>query len=196
MKTFIETDRMILRKYTENDVENLYKLNNDPGVYHWLPYLQVDRAKIIDDIRRFTSYYEKYNGYGTWAAIEKSNKKFIGWFMLLPFKEMPYFDPELGAPEDIEIGFYFFKDVWGKGYATEGSKALILKGFSELGTQRIMGTAMAVNSASIRVMEKIGMKLEKKLLYKGMESLRIPEVEIVVMGLNKETFHQESNIAD
>ncbi|MBT6338761.1 MAG: GNAT family N-acetyltransferase [Desulfobacula sp.] len=55
---------------------------------------------------------------------------------------------------------------------------LVLKAFFELGTQRVMGTAMAVNNASIRVMEKAGMKLEKKLLYKGMESRNQNEASI------------------
>lgn len=190
MKILLETKRMILRQYTEDDVENLFELNNDPGVFKWLPYLQVERAKIQDDIQRFISYYDKYNGYGTWAAIEKSKNKFIGWFMFLPFKEMPYFKPELGDPDDIEIGFYFLKDVWGRGYATEGSRALILKGFSEFGTLRVMGTALAANKASIRVMGKVGMRLEKNFFYEEMESLKIPAQEVVICGLNKEEFQQ------
>ncbi len=190
MEIFIETQRLLLRQYTKDDVDNLFELNNDPDVLHWLPYLQVDRAKIQDDIQRYISSYKKYKGYGTWAAIEKSKKAIIGWFMFLPFKELPYFNPELGNPEDIELGFYFRKDAWGKGYATEGSLALILKGFLELGTQRVMGTAMAANKASIRVMEKAGMKLEKSFFYEELEALKIPAQEVVICGLNKAEFRQ------
>lgn len=190
MNTYLETENLILRQYTESDVDALTSLNNDPDILHWIPYLQRERDKIKEDILRYFSYYKKYVGYGAWATIEKSSSAFIGWYMFLPFGELPYFNPEFGDAEDIELGFYFTKATWGKGYATEGSKAIISNGFSKLGTQRVMGTALSRNKASIRVMEKVGMQLERKFIYQELESWGIPAQEVVIYGLNKNTYQK------
>ncbi len=77
------------------------------------------------------------------------------------------------------------KAAWGKGYATEGSKALIFKGFSELGTQRVVSVALAANVASIRVMEKADLKLENKFVYESHGQ------QVVVYVLNKDEFKLE-----
>ena len=63
------------------------------------------------------------------------------------------------APGEVELGYRLRKSAWGKGYATEGSRALICKGFTEFGVQRVVAEAMAVNLASRRVMEKAGLTL-------------------------------------
>jgi RimJ/RimL family protein N-acetyltransferase len=77
--------------------------------------------------------------------------QFLGWFHLRP--------PE-GAPVDEpELGYRLRRSAWGQGYATEGSRALIHKAFSELGARRVFAETMAVNSASRRVMEKAGLRL-------------------------------------
>ena len=63
------------------------------------------------------------------------------------------------VPGEVELGYRLRKSAWGKGYATEGSRALIRKGFTEFGVKRVVAEAMAVNQASRRVMEKAGLKL-------------------------------------
>jgi RimJ/RimL family protein N-acetyltransferase len=60
---------------------------------------------------------------------------------------------------EVELGYRLVKSVWGKGYATEGSRALIHKGFAELGVQRVVAFTMVVHVASRRVMEKAGLRL-------------------------------------
>ncbi|PZR64925.1 MAG: GNAT family N-acetyltransferase, partial [Chloroflexi bacterium] len=92
----------------------------------------------------------RYPGYGFWAAIEKSTGDFLGWF---------HFRPAESAPEDEpELGYRLRAGAWGKGYATEGSRALIRKGFLELGVRRVVAETMAVHVASRRVMEKAGLR--------------------------------------
>ena len=66
---------------------------------------------------------------------------------------------------DIELGYRLQRKVWGKGYATEGSKALIRKGFLEWEIQQVASSALLANKASIRVMEKVGLKFEKNFVY-------------------------------
>ena len=182
MKIFLETERLILRQLTEDDADNLFELDSDPEVVRFTP----DAGKPKDDtviqtqiIPKFFAYYEQYNGYGVWAAIEKSSQAFIGWFFFRPVVHALYFDPALANENDVEIGYRLRKAAWGKGYATEGSKALIFKGFSQLGTQRVVAVALAANTASIRVLEKAGLKLENRFVYEGHGQ------EIVIYALNR-----------
>ena len=97
----------------------------------------------------FLGYYERFEGYGFWAAVEKSTSRFVGWFHFRPAKGAP--------PGEIELGYRLRREAWGKGYATEGSRALIDKGFAELGVERVVAETMVVNAASRRVMEKAGL---------------------------------------
>ena len=89
--------------------------------------------------------------FGFWAAVENSSGEFIGWFHLRPRAEGPADEPELG--------YRLRRSAWGKGYATEGSRALIEKGFADLGVRRVFASTMVVNVGSRRVLEKAGLKL-------------------------------------
>src|SRR5215212_4790003 len=149
MHIFLETERLILRRFTEDDIDNLVDLDSDPAVV-WggrsTPREEVER----DHIPAYLDYYQRYEGYGFWAVIEKSSGAFLGWFHYRPYEDAPVDQPELG--------YRLRRSAWGKGYATEGSRALIRKGFTELGVQRVVAETMAVNAASRRVMEKAGLK--------------------------------------
>jgi RimJ/RimL family protein N-acetyltransferase len=151
MQIFLETERLVLRRFTEDDVENLLELDGDPDV---MRFINGGRPTSRDEVENeilpaFLDYYQDYAGYGFWAAVEKSTGGFIGWF---------HFRPAEGAPAgEVELGYRLRRSAWGKGYATEGSWALIQKGFVELGVRRVVASTMVVNVASRRVMEKAGM---------------------------------------
>jgi RimJ/RimL family protein N-acetyltransferase len=150
---FAETPRLMLRRFTMADVDNLVSLDADPDVMRFVTGgIPTTREEIETEILpAFLGYYEHYQGYGFWAAIEKPGGQFLGWF---------HFRPREGAsPDEAELGYRLRKSAWGKGYATEGSRALIAKGFTEFGVQRVVAEAMAVNLASRRVMEKAGLAL-------------------------------------
>jgi RimJ/RimL family protein N-acetyltransferase len=100
---------------------------------------------------RFISYHRDGLRFGFWAAIEKSSGDFLGW---IHFRARPG-----TSPDQPELGYRLHKSAWGKGYATEGSRALIDKGFAEQGVQRVTAETMVVNTASRRVMEKCGLTL-------------------------------------
>jgi RimJ/RimL family protein N-acetyltransferase len=93
-------------------------------------------------------WYERSERYGFWAAVEKSTGRFVGWFHLRP--------GDGAGPDEPELGYRLRREVWGRGYATEGSLALIDKAFTELRADRVYASTMAVNVASRRVMEKAG----------------------------------------
>jgi RimJ/RimL family protein N-acetyltransferase len=153
MHIYLETERLVLRRFTLDDVDNLFALDADPEVMFYLTGGRTTpREEIANDLLPwFLQYYEDGDRYGFWAAIEKATGEFLGWF---------HFRPADGHPDDEpELGYRLRKPAWGKGYATEGSRALIAKGFHELGVRCVVAATMAVNTASRRVMEKSGLTL-------------------------------------
>ena len=155
MQVFVETERLVLRRFTEADVDNLFDLDNDPEVMRFLTGGKPTPRDVIlnETLPRFLQYFEPYEGFGFWAAIEKSTGQFLGWFEFRP--------REGSGPDEVELGYRLRKSAWGKGYATEGSRALIRKGFTELGVRRVLAQTMAVNISSRRVLEKAGLTLER-----------------------------------
>ena len=152
MDIFVETERLILRRLTPADVDNLSDLDSDPEVMFFInggrptPRHEIE----ADLLPALLSYYERYAGYGFWVVVERDSGAFIGWFHLRP-------PPDGGDPEEPELGYRFKRSAWGRGYATEGSRALIDKAFRDLGARRVFAQTMAVNAASRRVMEKAGL---------------------------------------
>jgi RimJ/RimL family protein N-acetyltransferase len=152
VQIFLETERLLLRHFTEADVENLVDLDSDPEVLRYINGGTPTPRDAIEHeiIPRFLGFYDRYDGYGYWAAIEKASGEFLGWFCLHPEDE---------HEDRVELGYRLRRSAWGKGYATEGARALIRKGFTELGMQRVFAETYEHNIASRRVMEKAGMKL-------------------------------------
>ncbi len=168
MQVFLETDRLALRQFTEADLDNLVDLDSDPDVMRFINGGTPTSRDVIQNeiLPRFLHCYEQYDGYGRWAAIEKSTGDFLGWF---------HFRPLQGAsPDEPELGYRLRKAAWGKGYGTEGSRALIRKGFTELGVRRVFATTYQDNLGSRRVMEKAGMTLVR--------TFRITTEEMVAHG--------------
>jgi RimJ/RimL family protein N-acetyltransferase len=153
VQVFLETERLVLRRFTEADVDNLVELDSDPDVMRYINGGRpTPREEIENDfLPAFLDYYRRFTGYGFWAVIEKSTGDFLGWFHFRPKPD--------GSPDEPELGYRLRKSAWGKGYATEGSRALIRKGFTELGVRRVYAQAMVVNLGSSRVMEKAGLRL-------------------------------------
>jgi RimJ/RimL family protein N-acetyltransferase len=149
---FLETERLILRRFTMDDADLLFALDNDPDVMRFVnPGVPVPREEIVEGtLPAFLAYYERFAGYGFWAAVEKKSGRFLGWF---------HFRPGEGAgPLEPELGYRLHRFAWNQGYATEGSRALIEKGFTEFGVQRVTAHAMGANIGSRRVMEKAGLR--------------------------------------
>jgi RimJ/RimL family protein N-acetyltransferase len=157
---YLETRRIILRRLTEADVEHLFELDSDPDVMRYLTGgVPHTRSFIVAKaMPHYLGFYERFEAFGFWAAIEKASGAFIGWFHFRPFRENAH---------EIELGYRLQKASWGCGYATEGSLALIDKGFRELGVNKAVATTMASNKASRRVMEKVGLRFEKEFAFPG-----------------------------
>ena len=153
MEIFLRTDRLLLRRFTEADVENLVSLDADPDVMRLLTGGKPTPREVVERelLPALVQDYDRFAGLGRWAAVERSTGEFVGWFALRP--------PDGGSGEEAELGYRLRKVAWGKGYATEGSRALVDKAFAELGVRRVFAETMAVNTASRRVLEKAGLRL-------------------------------------
>lgn len=150
---FAETDRLILRRFTTDDVDNLVELDSDPEVMLRITGGRPTPREEIESetLPAFLGYYRKYPGFGFWAIIEKGTDQFVGWI---------HFRPAAGEPPDEpELGYRLMKSAWGKGYAAEGSQAVIDRGFREFGVSRVRAETMVVHTGSRRVMEKCGMTM-------------------------------------
>ena len=153
MTVFLETERLALRQFTEDDLEHLVALDSDPDVMRFLTGGPPTPRDVLqnDYLPAYLRYYERYAGFGFWAAIEKSTGEFLGWFHFRPLPGSP--------PGEVELGYRLRKVAWGKGYGTEGSRALIRRGFTEFGVRRVVASTYQDNLGSRRVMEKVGMTL-------------------------------------
>lgn len=153
MRVYLETERLLLRRFTPDDVDNLVALDADPAVMRYLsggaptPREMIER----DVLPRWLAYYDRAPGFGHWAAVARAGWEFLGWFG---------FHPTVGDdPAEVELGYRLRQAAWGKGYATEGSRALIRRGFTELGVRRVIASTYEDNIGSRRVMEKVGLTL-------------------------------------
>ena len=142
---FVKTERLVLRRFVPADVGRLFSLHNDPEV---MRFLNGVRGTTRREIGR--EYREHFANDGYWAAVERATDDFVGWFGLHPREDH--------GPREFELGYRFMRSAWGRGYATEGSRALIRKGFTEFGARRVFAETMAVNPASRRVMKKSGLE--------------------------------------
>src|SRR5437660_6657996 len=106
MQVFLETERLILRRFTEDDVDNLVELDSDPDVVHFITGGRTTpRDEIENDILpAFLRYYDRYEGYGFWAVIEKASGEFLGWFHFRPTADSP--------PGEVELGYRLRKTAW------------------------------------------------------------------------------------
>ena len=156
VKYILETPRLLLREFGEEDAPHFFELNEDPEVVRYTgdpPFASVEEA------RQFLLNYDQYRkyGYGRWAVLLKPEgagdlPAWIGWCGLKHI-------PELG---ETDIGFRFIRRYWGRGYATEAARACLDYGFRILRLKRIVGRVMRENAASVRVLEKIGLEFWKE----------------------------------
>ncbi len=154
----IETPRLILRPFTMDDVDASYEVNLDPEVSRYTndggvrPYDEM-KSRIFNVIDHD---YQKYN-FGRFAVIYKDTNEFIGFSGL---KYLPEFD-------EVDLGYRFKQNYWGKGIATESSKVSLDFGFYKLNLEKIVCMAIPENTASVNVMTKLGFTYDSKIMEDG-----------------------------
>jgi RimJ/RimL family protein N-acetyltransferase len=148
----VETERLRLRRFTADDVGLLVDLDADPEVMRFLTGQPTSRKEIENVVLpEILRVYDEHPDLGTLAAEQKADGAFIGWFGLQPARE----------PKTVSVGYRLNRAAWGRGYATEGTKALIDKAFTELGMERVVADTMAVNHRSRAVMRRSGLRFAR-----------------------------------
>ncbi|MGK5674557.1 GNAT family N-acetyltransferase [Micromonospora sp. URMC 106] len=152
MAIFLSTDRLALREFTADDAGLLVELDGDPEVMRYLTGGRPTPPEVIRErtLPRILAHYRRPPGLGWWAALSRASNEFLGWFEFRPTRD--------GDAHEVELGYRLRRAAWGGGLATEGCRALIDKGFTELGVERVTANTMTVNAASRRVMEKAGLR--------------------------------------
>ncbi len=150
MTTVFETDRLIVRHWSEADAEAAFAIFGDPDVMRFVgdtgePHPNVDFTR--ERLRVRSERWSAVDGLGNWAVVEKQTGALIGGGGLA----------ELDEIDAVEVFYHFRKDRWGNGYATELTIGLIDYGFAHLDRSRLVGLAYPENAASLRVMSKAGM---------------------------------------
>ncbi|MFL6112779.1 MAG: GNAT family N-acetyltransferase [Catenulispora sp.] len=152
LEACLETDRLILRRFTAEDADLLIELDSDPAVMRYLTGGVPTAPEVIREryLPNILAGYEKWDGeLGLLAAHEADGGAFVGWFILRPGPQGPL--------DEVELGYRLRRAAWGRGYATEGSQALLRRAFTELGVRLVWAETMSVNRGSRNVMEKLGM---------------------------------------
>ena len=162
MKLPIITERLILRKITHEDLNDLFLLDSNPEVVKYVGIQAfTKKEETLNLIESLINQYDK-NGTGRLAVIEKETNKFIGWSGIKLLTE------EVNGFKNIyELGYRFLPDFWGKGYATESAKASLDLGFNQLNADKIYAYADVENQSSNYILTKLGFENKGAFLDKG-----------------------------
>lgn len=150
----IETDRLRLRPYTLDDLDNLAQILSNPEVMKYSPRGAIPKEKVKQvtrEILEFFSQHWEQHSFGVWAVIYKQTSRLIGHCGLNFLPNSP----------EVEVLYRFDQSYWNQGMATEATKASLRYGFEEVKLDSIVAITVAEHLASRRVMEKAGLKYEK-----------------------------------
>ena len=164
----IETERLLLRIFRPDDLDDLARLFSDPEVLRYVgdgkPASREESDRALQSIIK----HWQTHGFGRWAVFDKRTQKFIGFGGLRSL---------FGTPEVV---YHLAKANWGKGFATELGRAALRFGFEARGFERIVAIAKPENAASIHVMDKLGMRFEKNASYY--------DIDVVQYEIKREDF--------
>jgi RimJ/RimL family protein N-acetyltransferase len=165
----LETERLILRQFTTDDIEFIFEQVNEPS---WIQNIGDRGVRTLDDARAYilngpAASYAK-NGFGLWLVTLKETGESIGMCGLIKRDTL----------EDVDIGYAFLPRFWGKGYAVEAARAVKDYAKEVIGLKRLVAIVDPANESSIRVLEKIGLKFER------MVRLSADDIELKLFGVD------------
>lgn len=150
----IETERLIFRKYTKNDLDLLLGMTSDPDVMRYIRHGRPwTKEETIETLERFIGWYE--DGIGLQLAFNKEDGRLIGHSGLIP--------QVVEGKRELEVGYWVVKNSWGMGYGFEQAKVWKEYGFNNLGERRLVSILQHGNVGSMKVAEKNGMQHEKDI---------------------------------
>jgi RimJ/RimL family protein N-acetyltransferase len=195
MEPVLVTARLVLRPFTPADVDGLLALDGDPEVMRFLDSHVRTRAEIEADVLPLLlASQQSQAGFARLAADARADGRFIGWFGLRPVRPdagaMVHWRGGLDATRTAELGYRLRRGAWGRGYATEGTRALIRRAFGELDMAELVATTMAANLRSRRVMEKAGLRYARTVHVAWDDPLEGTEQGEVEYRLRREDYEE------
>lgn len=160
----LETERLRIRPYRENDAVGLHEVFGSPEVMRWTPSPpSKDVAETAERLGRTMAFTARQPaGLGLWALELRESTELLGQVGLFPVE---------GKGPDVEVAYELAPRAWGRGYATEAARALVDYGFREIGLDRIVALILPDNVRSRRVAEKCAMTLEGPGRFYGLDLL-------------------------
>ena len=146
----LRTPRLMLRSWRDQDLPPFAALNADPAVRRWFPSV-LTHAESDAQAARLRLHDEEH-GYTFWAVEVPGVAPFVGFVGLFMVRFEAPFTPA------VEIGWRLAQAYWGRGYATEAAEAALAHAYGPLGPDEVVAFTVPGNSASRRLMEKIGMR--------------------------------------
>lgn len=154
----IQTERLILRPFTMDDVDESYAMEQDAEVNQ---YTHDGGVKQYDEVEKLihTLIHVDYaeNGFGRFAVELKETSEFIGFCGL----------KRLTESQEVDLGYRLKRSHWGQGLATEACRACIDFGFRTLGLDELCAFVLPANARSIRVLDKVGFVFQKEIDFEG-----------------------------
>ena len=148
--TIIETQRLIIREVDEADENDLFEMDADPAVHRYINQSPVTSMEQVRAAIEFLQDQYKVNGVGRWAVVDKITRECLGWAGLKYFT-----DTVNGYTNFYEYGYRFKQKHWGKGYATEASRAILDYGFTHLHLEETFALTDIDNTKSKHVLMKL-----------------------------------------
>jgi len=176
----IETNRLVLRRFTLEDLGDLYEIMRQPQIGRWLRGIDDGQGFTLEQTKGWLELFEECwdkDGFGPWAVIEKETDSLIGHCGLRIHPEHEW----------TEIMYGLHPDKWGKGCITEAARASLEFGFRELNKDKIVCYTLPENIGSIRVMQKLGMSYVREFDYNGflhvLHEINRGEYELLLMKI-------------
>lgn len=166
----LETERLTLRMWREDDFPAYAEMCADPEVMRYLGGKTLNTLEAWRHLAFIVGHWH-LRGYGHWAVEEKASGRLIG--------RLGFLNPE-GWP-GFEIGWTLARESWGKGYATEGARRALEYAFGELGRGHVISLIHPENRASVRVAERLGERLEGETELMG--------IRVLIYGISREARH-------
>ncbi len=161
MKNIVETERLIIREFGEDDIISLYKIESDERILEFIPWNKLSSlSECRRQLKKIIENYKK-SKLNSWAIAIKETGDVIGITQLFYSKKV----------KGVEIGTKILPEYWSKGYASELTKAVVQYGLYNLDIDEIFAVTDINNAGAIKSLENCGMKFKKYGYYNGSEAV-------------------------
>jgi [ribosomal protein S5]-alanine N-acetyltransferase len=152
----LETDRLIVRKFIEDDLEAFSLIMANPLVMRFSIKGPLSKDQTKEMLKHITGNYDNV-GYGLYAVVDKAEHSLLGYVGLMR--------QNIDYEEKTELGYRIDPKYWGKGFATEASLAICQYAFDQLGIKELISIIDPQNIRSIEVAKRVGMHFWKNAIF-------------------------------